>query len=229
MYPSIRIIDFCLTGRADPTNSHPFQEVLSNKGRCFNVVIAMFKSADINIRSQGQPSEAPDEGPAPGTAIHRKCAESIFFYWMWGCPSLRSITYLFNQKCIPQRKILGIDLGNPLILWFLLNVCQYTVLEDAAKSTSQQHEILQLLVVGLPPLQVQRRKAQMLTKVMITEVIRIIYTHTWLKFRHRECPPGSSGTIELGTDVVILVPPIGSLCQQAPSGSNSTGLEFEER
>ena len=39
------------------------QEVLSNKGKCFNVVITIFKSADANKRSPKQPCEAPHEWP----------------------------------------------------------------------------------------------------------------------------------------------------------------------
>ena len=39
------------------------QEVLSNKGKCFNVVITIFKSADVNKRSPKQPCEAPHEWP----------------------------------------------------------------------------------------------------------------------------------------------------------------------
>lgn len=55
-----------------PTHSHPVQEVLSNKGKYFNVVIAVFKSAELNTRPQGHPSEAPDERQAPGTAAYRE-------------------------------------------------------------------------------------------------------------------------------------------------------------
>ena len=56
---------------AAPTHSGPVQEV--SKGKCFNAVITMFKSADVNVRPQlgGQPSEAADEQVAPGTAAYR--------------------------------------------------------------------------------------------------------------------------------------------------------------
>lgn len=85
--------------------------------------------------------------------------------------------------CIPQRKILETD---PLTSWSLLrlNVRRSIVLEYMAKSASQRRRTtlsLQLLVVGLSTLGLglQRSKGQMLTKVMISEVIHITYTHTW--------------------------------------------------
>jgi hypothetical protein len=34
---------------------------IANKGKCFDVVIAMFKSVDVNVRPQEHPSEAPNE------------------------------------------------------------------------------------------------------------------------------------------------------------------------
>ena len=32
----------------------------------------MFKSADVNVRPQGQPSEAPNEQQVPGTAAYQE-------------------------------------------------------------------------------------------------------------------------------------------------------------
>ena len=91
-----------------------------------------------------------------------------FFYWM----------------CIPQRMILG---TGHLTLWFPLNVCCSTFFQCVAKFASQWRATLslQLLVVGLSTLKLraglERSKAQTLTKVVIvTEVIHITYTHTWL-------------------------------------------------
>jgi hypothetical protein len=43
-----------------PPHSRLVQEI-ANKGKCFDVVIAMFKSVDENVRPQEHPSEAPNE------------------------------------------------------------------------------------------------------------------------------------------------------------------------
>ena len=86
---------------AAPPHSRLVHE-MSNKGKSFNVVIAMFKSVDVNVRPQEYPSEVPNECPAPGTAAYRERTadtESIainLFYWMYGCPSLWSVTYLIE-------------------------------------------------------------------------------------------------------------------------------------
>ena len=61
---------------------------MSNQGKCFDVVVAMFKSVDVNVRPQEHPDEVPDERPAPGAAAYQERAadtESIAihpFYWM---------------------------------------------------------------------------------------------------------------------------------------------------
>ena len=66
-YLYIWIIDLILL--VAPAHSHSANEV-SNKGKCFDISIAMFKSADVNLRPQleGHPSEALEERQAPGTA-----------------------------------------------------------------------------------------------------------------------------------------------------------------
>ena len=60
---SYRYLIFVLL--AAPPHSRLVQEI-ANKGKCFDVVIAMFKSVDVNVRPQEHPSEAPNEWPATG-------------------------------------------------------------------------------------------------------------------------------------------------------------------
>jgi len=68
---------------AAPPHSRPAQEI-SNKGKCFGVAIAMFKSVDVNVRPQEHPDEAPDERLAPGTAAYGKhVAESLVIVFLY--------------------------------------------------------------------------------------------------------------------------------------------------
>ena len=64
--------------------SLPTQEI-SNKGKCFGVVLAMFKSADSTriVRPQEQPDEAPDERPAPGAAAYQERAANTESEQYW--------------------------------------------------------------------------------------------------------------------------------------------------
>ena len=87
-----------------------FGEV-SEKGRCFDIVITMLKLADINVKPQRHSCEAPEEWQTPGTAPYwghafgSKTTLINFVYWMWGC--YFSWWLLVNWICFLQRKVPG--------------------------------------------------------------------------------------------------------------------------
>ena len=105
---SIHMGNWFLILLAATTHSRPVEE-MANQGRCFDDVIIMFKSVDVNVRPQleGHPSpfEGPDERQAPGTdAYGREClvdSERIpttnFGCWRWDYSFSWTITCLIKH------------------------------------------------------------------------------------------------------------------------------------